>query len=97
MTFLPHYLTGLPLGPGFGWIPAFHHEVGAVSTTLLVGEAHAPLRIQATRTGTGQAVTRTVNGGLGPSIIDLPVPGCWSLGLTWGNHHDHLQLRYASG
>ena len=57
----------------------------------------APLRIQATLTGSRQAATRTVDGGPGPSIIDLPAPGCWSFDLTWGDHHDHLQLEYASG
>jgi hypothetical protein len=55
-----------------------------------------PLRIQATLTGSGQAATRTVDGGPGPSIIDLPAPGCWSFELTWGDHHDHLQLAYSS-
>jgi hypothetical protein len=57
----------------------------------------APLRIQATLTGSEQTATRTVDGGPGPSIIDLPAPGCWSFDLTWGDHHDHLQLEYASG
>jgi hypothetical protein len=57
----------------------------------------APLRIKATLTGSGQTATRTVGGGPGPSIIDLPAPGCWSFDLTWGAHHDHLQLEYAPG
>ena len=57
----------------------------------------APLHIKATLTGSGHTATRTVDGGPGPSIIDLPTPGCWSLDLTWGDHHDHLQLEYASG
>jgi len=56
----------------------------------------APLRIRATLSGTDQTATRTLNGGPGPSIIDLPAPGCWSLNLTWGDHHDHLQLEYAA-
>ncbi len=54
----------------------------------------APLQIQATLTGSGQTVTRTVPGGPGPSGIDLPAAGCWSVDLTWGEHRDHLQLRY---
>jgi hypothetical protein len=53
------------------------------------------LRIEATRSGSDQTVVRTVPGGPGPSIIDLPAPGCWSLDLTWGGHHDHLRLGYA--
>lgn len=59
--------------------------------------AGALLRIQATLTDTGQTETRIVDGGPGPSIIDLPAPGCWSFDLTWGDHHDHLQLEYVSG
>ena len=62
-----------------------------------VGSVDGPLQIQAQLAGTGQKVTRTVDGGPGPSVIDLPSPGCWSFDLTWGNHHDHLQLGYASG
>lgn len=54
-----------------------------------------PLRIRATLDGTNQTVTRQVTGGPGPSIIDLPAAGCWSLSLSWSSHHDHLSLRYA--
>lgn len=59
-----------------------------------VGAADGPLRITAVRAGTGQTVRRTVEPAPGPSIIDLPAPGCWSFDLTWGRHHDHLQLGY---
>jgi len=58
--------------------------------------AGAPLLIRASLRGTGQTVTRTVEGGPGPSIIDMPTAGCWSFDLTWGVHHDHLELEYAS-
>jgi hypothetical protein len=53
----------------------------------------APLQIHAALAD--RTVTRTVDGGPGPSIIDLPASGCWSLDLTWGNNHDHLDLGYA--
>ena len=53
------------------------------------------LQIRAQLTGSGESVTRTVDGGPGPSIIDLPAPGCWSFNLTWGEQHDHLELEYA--
>jgi hypothetical protein len=55
-----------------------------------------PLRIRATLDATGQTVTRQVAGGPGPSIIDLPAAGCWSLSLSWSGRHDHLALRYAA-
>jgi hypothetical protein len=55
-----------------------------------------PLRIQATLDGANQTVTRQVAGGPGPSIINLPAVGCWSLNLNWSGHQDHLSLRYAA-
>lgn len=54
------------------------------------------LTIDATLESTGRSVTRSVPGGPGPSIINLPATGCWSLDLTWGTAHDHLQLEYVS-
>jgi hypothetical protein len=59
--------------------------------------AFTPLRIQATLDGANQTVTRQVAGGPGPSIIDLPAAGCWSVNLSWSGHHDHLTLRYSVG
>ena len=66
------------------WVPRVSSPVGA------------PLLIQATLAATGQTVMRTVDGGPGPSIIDMPAAGCWSFDLTWGVHHDHLELEYAA-
>jgi hypothetical protein len=56
------------------------------------------LTIEARLAGTDEVVQREVPGGPGPSIIDLPRPGCWQLTLTWANHTDTLDLQYeASG
>jgi hypothetical protein len=38
----------------------------------------------------------SVPGGPGPSIIDLPAPGCWTFHLSWSGHTDELQLRYVA-
>lgn len=58
----------------------------------------ASLRILAQRmTGTrqdGTPVMRVVTGGPGPSIINLPSPGCWRLTLRWSGWADHLDLQY---
>jgi hypothetical protein len=58
----------------------------------------ADLRISAQRmVGTrlaGPAVARTVQGGPGPSIVDLPGAGCWRLTLRWSGHVDSLDLAY---
>jgi hypothetical protein len=42
----------------------------------------------------GRPVGRVVAGGPGPSIIDLPAPGCWRLSLRWSGHSDSLDLGY---
>jgi hypothetical protein len=56
-----------------------------------------PLRIMATLYGTGRTAIREVTGGPGPSIINLPGAGCWSVNLSWGSAKDHLDLRYEAG
>ncbi len=43
-----------------------------------------------------QTMTATVDGGGGPSIIDVPAPGCWLFDLTWANHHDTIDIPYAT-
>jgi hypothetical protein len=40
-------------------------------------------------------VSRTVLGGPGPSIINLPASGCWRLTLRWSGRVDSLDLDYA--
>lgn len=55
-----------------------------------------PPVITATLAGGTRTVTRSVPGGPGPSIIDLPAPGCWTLHLSWSGRTDELKLRYAA-
>ena len=44
-----------------------------------------------------RVVDRTLESGVGPSIVDLPA-GCWTLDLRWSDGgHDSLMLRYAQG
>jgi hypothetical protein len=42
----------------------------------------------------GAPIIRTVSGGPGPSIINLPAPGCWRLTLRWSGWTDHVDLQY---
>jgi hypothetical protein len=56
----------------------------------------APLRIRATLNGTGRAAAVDLAQGPGPSYVDLPAAGCWSLDLSWSGHHDQLALRYTA-
>ncbi len=56
-----------------------------------------PLVITATRDGTGAPVVREVDGGPGPSIVDLPAAGCWRLRLDWSGRTDTMDLVYRPG
>jgi hypothetical protein len=44
----------------------------------------------------GPRVTRIIPGGAGPSIVDLPEPGCWRLTLRWSGQIDTLDLEYVA-
>ena len=55
-----------------------------------------PLVIKATLAGSTRTATVFVPGGPGPSIINLPAPGCWTLHLSWSGHTDELKLRYVA-
>lgn len=54
------------------------------------------LRITATLQDGSATTTRVVPGGPGPSIIDLPRPGCWHLTLHWAGRTDSLDLAYVA-
>ncbi len=45
----------------------------------------------------GPVQRRTVAGGPGPSIIDMPTAGCWQFTLRWSGHTDRVDLPYAAG
>jgi hypothetical protein len=45
----------------------------------------------------GVPFIRVVPGGPGPSIVNLPQPGCWRLTLTWSGQSDTLDLAYGAG
>ena len=77
--------------------PPAAHRSNKILWVARVGATEGPLEIRATLVSTGETVTRTVEGAPGPSTIDLPSAGCWSLELTWGSHQDHLMLGYAAG
>lgn len=45
--------------------------------------------------GSDKTVTTVVQGGPGPSGVDVPAPGCWEFDLTWSGYHDSIALNYA--
>jgi len=53
-----------------------------------------PMTIRATLAGSTRTATAYLPGGPGPSHVNVPVPGCWTLHLSWGGHTDQLSLRY---
>ena len=57
----------------------------------------APLLITARRSPDDPPVVREVPGGPGPSAVDLPAPGCWTLDLRWGDRSDTVRLNYLPG
>jgi hypothetical protein len=75
-------------------LPDRSNKILWVSRISLV--APDPLVIQATLAGSTRSATVSVPGGPGPSIIDLPAPGCWTLHLSWSGHTDALKLRYVA-
>jgi hypothetical protein len=68
--------------------------VARVGTSTFTDLRIAAQRMVGART-VGKPVTRVVDGGPGPSIIDLPAAGCWRLDLRWAGHSDTLDVRYA--
>jgi hypothetical protein len=66
----------------------------------VVPPGRSDLRIAAQRWDAGRPigapVTRRVDPGPGPSIVDLPAAGCWRLTLRWAGRIDTLDLDYSS-
>jgi len=56
----------------------------------------SPLKIRATLAGPGTTVYREIVGGPGPSYVNLPAAGCWTLDLSWSGYKDELKLRYVA-
>lgn len=78
--------------------PAADHNNKILWVARVPSQSGGNLIIQAQRMlGTmalGAPVNRTVTGGPGPSIIDLPSTGCWRLTLHWPGSTDQVDLRY---
>ncbi len=53
-----------------------------------------PMTIRATLAGSPRTATVYLPNGPGPSYVNMPAPGCWTLHLSWGGHTDQLSLRY---
>ncbi|HET7397349.1 MAG TPA: hypothetical protein VFJ94_02405 [Intrasporangium sp.] len=67
----------------------------SVASTGPDASASPALRIHATLNGGDLDVDRELPDGPGPSIIDMPRAGCWTLHLSWSGHSDTLALLYS--
>ncbi len=56
----------------------------------------SPLTIRATLNGTHLVASRQLATGPGPSFVNLPAPGCWTLNLGWAGHQDQVDLWYTA-
>lgn len=76
-----------PAGPGRAnkilWVPR-------------IAAQHDPLKIRAALTGSTRHAFRQVDGGPGPSIIDMPAAGCWIFSLSWSGRTDTVAVPYNS-
>lgn len=60
-----------------------------------VGASGAPLRITGRELASGRTMSADVT--VGPSSVDVPVPGCWRFDLRWpGHHHDTMVVPYSA-
>ena len=87
-------LFGFPLSSP----PARDHNNKILWVSHGAVRSGSDLRIEAQRMSgsriLGAPVARTVPGGPGPSIIDLPSAGCWRITLRWSERTDTLDLHY---
>jgi hypothetical protein len=42
----------------------------------------------------GVPIRTIVAGGPGPSLVNVPAPGCWRVTLSWSGRRDTLDLEY---
>ncbi len=71
-------------------LPNPHNKILWVSRFFSPG----PMTIRATLAGSARTATVHLPNGPGPSYVNMPAPGCWTLHLTWSGHTDQLSLRY---
>ena len=56
----------------------------------------SPMTIRATLNGTHLIAGRELPYGPGPSSVNLPAPGCWTLNLSWAGLQDQVDLWYTA-
>jgi hypothetical protein len=73
-------------------VPALPRQANKILWVSRVSSG--PMTIRATLAGSTRTATVNLPDGPGPSYVNMPAPGCWTLHLSWGGHTDQLSLRY---
>lgn len=74
-------------------LPTARNKVLWVSR--LADKLGATLTIHATLNGTHRTAAVELPD-VGPSYVNLPAPGCWTLDLSWSGHRDQVELWYTA-
>ena len=88
-----HSIVGAVFGRPLMAPPAGDHANKILWVAKRAGAAD--LVVSASLNGTDLRVQRRVEGGPGPSIINMPEAGCWTFSLTWDDNRDAVAVRYS--
>ncbi len=93
-TPIPHVLSANGTIVGILFVDLKAHQPDGINNKILwvAKDGQGTLHITAELEGSNTTASRTVD--LGPSIVDLPAPGCWRMTLTWPGHRDTVALQY---
>ncbi|MCU7726313.1 hypothetical protein ODJ79_21500 [Actinoplanes sp. KI2] len=89
-------MVGVLFGTPLSAPPAADHSNKILWVSKPPVSTPSDFSIVANLVGTGETVRPKVDPAPGPSIIDLPRPGCWRLTLSWSGHVDTMDLTYSS-
>ncbi len=89
-------MLGVLFGDPLKAPPAADHGNKILWVSRLPITTPSDFTIVAKLDGTGETVQPEVGPAPGPSIVDLPRPGCWRLTLRWSGHEDSMDLTYSS-
>lgn len=73
-----------------------HNKILWVARRPLPVMSPSPMTIRATLNGSHLVASRVLPDGPGPSYVNLPAPGCWTLNLSWAGLQDQVALWYTA-
>jgi hypothetical protein len=79
------------------WAPPLPHRGNKILWVSRVTKGlGGPMTVRATLAGTDRSVRFSLPGGPGPSQVNMPAPGCWTMDVSWPGYSDVVRLRYAA-